>query len=113
MRGDVANLSRVMLLRLSLAAAAITVAAMFLYGAGSVSRFSDEALIAAIRAAASAGFAAVAFSATSLVAAFAAPASGARFSPATIVASIVSGVVGLSAIALAAVVLAVSGGLAP
>ena len=113
MRGDIANLSRAMLLRLSLAAAGITVAALFMYGAGSISRFSDGALLVALRTAAAAGFAAITFSASSLVATFTAPASGARFSPATIVASIVSGAVGLTALAIAALVLAVSGGLAP
>jgi len=103
MRGDVANLSRVMLMRLSIAAAAIAAVAVFMYAAGSVAIFSDEALIIAIRTAAAAGF----------VAAFAAPVSGARFSPVTIILSLLAGVIGLSALALAAVVLAVSGGLAP
>jgi len=101
-----------MLVRLSLASALATAVSLFVYIAGNAGTLSDRALFTAVYAAGAAGLATVAFAIAGLIASVAAPAAGARFSLSSIIVAVLVSLFGLVAVLVAAVALAVTGGLA-
>lgn len=111
MKGDVANLARVLLARLAVSAALASSAAAFVYACGSLGSLSEAALRAALLFMAGLGFAAATFGAAGAAATFAAPALGARFFPGSAVAALAAGLLGLLMAIASAAVGAVAAGL--
>ncbi len=104
MKGDVANLARVLLARLAVSAALASAASAFVYVGGSLGSLSEAALRTALQFMGGLGLAATALGASGIAAAAAAPALGARFFPSSAVASLAAGLLGfVLALASAAV----------
>ncbi|MBU0928725.1 MAG: hypothetical protein KKA67_13310 [Spirochaetes bacterium] len=112
MRGDVANLTRVLLVRLAASFAFTASVCLALYVAGSLGSLSGRSLSACLYGAGGSGLAAIAFSVAGFVAAASAPAAGARLSISSILVSLSATVVGAVAVVVFAAARAAMGGLA-
>ena len=111
MKGDAANLARVMLVRLSAAAASVALSACFVFIAGTIGNLSGQALGVAAKGMGAAGLAAAALALAAILATIVAPTAGARFSVSTLVVAGLCGAAGIAAAVVSGMVGAVAGGL--
>jgi len=110
-RVDAFNFSRKLLLRFSLVAAFAAMLSLFMYISGNVGAFSSLALFAALRSGSMTGIAAVVFSVAGLVATFAAPVIGAKFSGFSLPVLLITGILGLMVAIVSSVLLELTSGL--
>ncbi len=111
MKGDVTNLVRAMLARLSIASALISTVCFLVFIAGNAGSLSGQAITEASYGMGASGLAAFTFALASVVLTLISPITGARFSISTLVVAIVSGLLGVMAILGAVLSCAISGGL--
>lgn len=111
MKGDAANLTRALLVRLSITAAIVSLVSAIVFITGNGLGFSTAALTVAVRLTGNAGLAAMFFSIAGLVSVLVSVKGGARFSPGSITAIAISMITGGLALTLSSVVLAITGGL--
>ncbi|OHD23214.1 MAG: hypothetical protein A2Y38_24140 [Spirochaetes bacterium GWB1_59_5] len=111
MKGDAANLTRVLLARLSATSALISLTCFLVFIVGNVGSLSGRAIAVASLGMGAAGLAALSFALASMIATALAPAAGARFSLSLIVIALCSGMLGLAAILGSSIAGAISRGL--
>jgi hypothetical protein len=111
MKGDALNLTRALSLRLSIAFASSTLAALYVFVSGNLGGLSDDALLASVRALGGTGFIAAMFGTACVGLSLWSIKSGARLPALSIIIGVLMSFVGIAGAILSSFMQVVTGGI--